>query len=286
MLLQASKVLGRATRLVEAMAAAQDKREWLADKLAWRRFWKRLPDEHRRNLAFDERYGTFTAAEVLLSETGVAADRAAAGNGVYRPIWEPEFHAALALLKVPFEDFTFVDLGSGKGKGLLLAADYSFARIVGIEYSPGLHTVAESNLKRFRSPSQKCRMLETVLADAITHPLPTGPKICFIFNSFDRPTMRGIMHRLDREAARPGPLYVVYVNVRRVAEMGDALDGFVALQPLTRTRTVCILGNRGELAGPRPSGDSSIVSRWPPRACRVERPAFEAVALASRRLRI
>jgi SAM-dependent methyltransferase len=230
------------------MAAAEDKRDWLADKLAWRGFWRRQPAEHRRNLAFDARHGTFTAAEVALAETGVARERVAAGNGVYRPVWEPEFHAALARLPVRFEDFTLLDLGSGKGKLLLLAAGYPFACIVGVEYSPGLHTVAEANLERFRSPDQKCRELRAVLADATTYPLPLGPTICFIFNSFDRPTMRRVMRRLDGEAARPSALYVVYINVRRIAEVGNAMDGLANLRPLVRTRTLLILANRAALA--------------------------------------
>jgi SAM-dependent methyltransferase len=245
---QASELLGRAGRLIEAMAAAEDKRDWLADKLAWRRFWKRLPSEHQRNLAFDARYGLSTATEVPLDETGIAPERAVEGNGVYRPLWEPEFHAALSRLQqrrpVRVDDFTFVDLGSGKGKLLLLAAHYPFAHILGVEYSPGLHAIAEQNLRRYPSAERRCRTVQTVLADAATHPLPLGPLICFIFNSFDRPTMRRVMQKLDREAKREDPVYVIYINVRRIAEMGDAFDGLEKLQPLTRTRTLLILGNR------------------------------------------
>jgi SAM-dependent methyltransferase len=244
---QASELIGRAARLVGAMAAAGDKGEWFADKLAWRRFWQRMPAEHARNLAFDACRGISTAGEVPLVEAGIAADRAVQGNGVYRPLWETEFHAVLRRFRLPLEDFTFVDLGSGKGKVLFLAADYPFARIVGVEYSPELHAVAQENLRRYRSDRQRCRTLETVLADAVTYPLPAGPLICFIFNSFDPPTMRRVMRHLDREAARREPLYVAYVNVRRVAEIGDALDGLARLRPLARTRTLVILGNRDSL---------------------------------------
>jgi hypothetical protein len=203
--------------------------------------------QHRRNLEFDARYGISTATEVPLAETGVAPERAVEGNGVYRPLWEPEFRSVLARLEVPFEDFSFVDLGSGKGKLLLLAADYPFARIMGVEFSPGLHAVACENLRRYRSDRQRCRMLETVLADAATHPLPPGPVIAFIFNSFDPPTMRRVLRKLDFDAMRPDPVYVAYITVRRVAEMGGALDGLERLQPLLRTRTLAILGNRSSL---------------------------------------
>ena len=233
------------------MAAAEDKREWFADKLAWRRFWQRMPAEHARNLAFDARHGVSTAAEVPLIEAGVPADRAAQGNGVYRPLWEREFHAVLRRFKLPLEDFTFIDLGSGKGKLLLLAADYPFARIVGVEYSPELHTIAQQNLRRYRSERQRCHTIETVLSDAATWPLPAGPVLCFIFNSFDAPTMRRVMRKLDAEAARLQPVYVAYVNVRRVAELGDAIAGLERLRVLVRTGTLLILGNRQHLRDTR-----------------------------------
>jgi SAM-dependent methyltransferase len=239
-------VLVRAGRLIRALAAASDKQDWLADKLAWRRFWKRLPAEHRRNLAFDDRYGVSTANEVPLIETGVARDRAVAGNGVYRPLWEPEFHEALRRLQrleMRFEEFTFVDLGSGKGKLLLLAAHYRFSNIIGVEYSPGLHAIAEQNVRLYRCVEPHCPPLQTVLCDAVNYPLPAGPVLCFIFNSFDRRTMRSLMHKLDCEAKRPAPVYVAYVNVRRVGEIGDATVDLQRLRPVVHTRTLLILRN-------------------------------------------
>jgi hypothetical protein len=39
---------------------------------------------------------------------------------------------------IAFEDYTFVDFGSGKGRALLLASEYPFKRILGLEFSPEL----------------------------------------------------------------------------------------------------------------------------------------------------
>jgi hypothetical protein len=61
--------------------------------------------------------------------SGVPEEQAARDNGIYRPFWESDFCEALTVLKTSFEGFTFVDMGSGKGKLLLLlASDYPFAR--------------------------------------------------------------------------------------------------------------------------------------------------------------
>jgi hypothetical protein len=56
------------------------------------------------------------------------------------------FHEMLdALLQhesLDFRDLVFIDLGSGKGRTLLMASDYPFRRIVGVELLPALHLAA------------------------------------------------------------------------------------------------------------------------------------------------
>ena len=78
----------------------------------------------------------------------------------YQPT-EPElFRKMLASLiqaspKIDFREFTFIDIGSGKGRALLMAADYPFRRILGIELLPDLHRVArreyQASTKAIRS---------------------------------------------------------------------------------------------------------------------------------------
>ena len=55
-----------------------------------------------------------------------------------------------------FRDFIFIDLGSGKGRALLMASDYPFRRIVGVELLPQLHRAAQDNLTKYRSETQQC----------------------------------------------------------------------------------------------------------------------------------
>jgi len=46
-------------------------------------------------------------------------------------------------------DFTFIDLGSGKGRVLLMASDYPFKRIIGVEFMPELHRAAQENVREY-----------------------------------------------------------------------------------------------------------------------------------------
>ena len=247
----------RASRLLRAFARADDKVDWLADKAAWRGFWQRLPLEQAANRAFDLRHGTDTAEEIGLTETGVPSELAQAGNGVYRPLWESTFHDALRAIGVPLDGYSFVDLGCGKGKLLMLAAGYPFERIVGVEYSPGLQATARRNLELFRSPDQRCHRVEAVLADARHWRLPKGPVVVLIFNSFDPATTREVMRGIDAEARRDQPVFVLYVNLRRVAEAGDGFAGLAALSRVHASRRRLVFANAAGWAARTERGPSS-----------------------------
>lgn len=60
------------------------------------------------------------------------------------------FRALMASLSAPVDELTFVDLGAGKGRAMLLASELPFRRIVGVEFSPELCDVARRNLRTNR----------------------------------------------------------------------------------------------------------------------------------------
>jgi SAM-dependent methyltransferase len=236
-------VLLRTARLLTAFARADDKLDWVADKAAWRAFRARLPTEHQANRAFDRRYGTDTAEEVPLVATGISHEQARCGNGVYRPLWEGAFHDALRCVGVLPDGYSFIDLGCGKGKLLMLAAGYPFARIVGVEFAPTLVETAQRNLTLFRAAHPDSPPIEAVAGDARHWPLPAGPAMVMIFNSFDPATTRQVMSAVDREALRDQPLFVLYVNLRRVAEAGNGFADLSRLQCVRTTRRLLVFAN-------------------------------------------
>lgn len=114
---------------------------------------------------------------------------------------------------VNLADFTFIDLGSGKGRTLLMASDYPFRRIVGVELLPSLHRIAQENLSRYKSDSQRCFTLEAVCADATTFPLPEAPLLLYLFNPFPESGFRRTFENLKNSLQHtPRPAYVLYHN--------------------------------------------------------------------------
>jgi hypothetical protein len=138
-------------------------------------------------------------------------------NSPYQPTERELFHEMMDALahhaQINFNDFTFIDLGSGKGRTLLMASDYPFRRILGVELLPSLNEIAQQNLAQYHSESQKCFAIESVCADATTFALPEGALVIYLFNPFPGPGLRRALANLENSLdAHPRPTYVVYHN--------------------------------------------------------------------------
>jgi SAM-dependent methyltransferase len=135
----------------------------------------------------------------------------------YQPTEPALFHEMLDALRqqaqLDFREFTFIDLGSGKGRTLLLASDYPFRRILGVELLPALHRIARENLQKYSSESQKCFALESLCADATDYPFPAEPMLLYLFNPFPEPGLRRTLANLEESLRQnPRPVYLLYHN--------------------------------------------------------------------------
>lgn len=125
-----------------------------------------------------------------------------------------------------FNDFTFVDLGSGKGRTLLMASQFPFRRIIGVELLPSLHRIALENLALYKSDSQRCFKFESICADATNFSMPDGPLLLYLFNPFPefglRRTLSNLKQDLETNARRA---YVLYHNPQLESVLED--EGFL-----------------------------------------------------------
>lgn len=105
-----------------------------------------------------------------------------------------------------FSDATFVDIGSGMGRVLMLASHYSFKQIVGVEISPALHEIARENISNFKNAG-KCDV-RLVRADAAEYTFPPGNLLVYLYNPFEGTHFEQFLQRLAREIH--GDLVLVY----------------------------------------------------------------------------
>jgi hypothetical protein len=99
--------------------------------------------------AFDTRFGTDTAAPFFGRDEKPATH-------FYTATTASLIYEILKSLPLQSNTFAFVDMGSGKGRALLVASEFPFAKIVGVELSQHLHQIAEENIKRYHPASQQC----------------------------------------------------------------------------------------------------------------------------------
>jgi SAM-dependent methyltransferase len=134
----------------------------------------------------------------------------------YQPTDSALFREMLEALRQQagdFQDFVFIDLGSGKGRTLLMASDYPFRRIVGVELLPALHQIAQENLSKYQSEKQKCFALESVCADAVQFAFPAEPTVLYLFHPLPESGLRRVIDDLERSLQmHPRALYVLYHN--------------------------------------------------------------------------
>ena len=121
--------------------------------------------------------------------------------------------ALIESLGVDYERFTFVDLGSGKGRALLIASEYAFHAIVGVEMSPRLHAIAAANIAAYRGTAQRCRDVRSMEADATKFVFPAGPLVIYLWNPFEAPVFRIVLANLEASLARePRDIFILYIH--------------------------------------------------------------------------
>jgi len=123
------------------------------------------------------------------------------------------------------EDYTFVDIGCGKGRVLMLASDEPFAQVVGVELSPAMTAIAESNLAKWSSAPHLCSDILVLNVDALAAPIPDSPVVLYIYNSFNLYVMLPLLERLRALAlARSTPIDLIYATPQQAA-LVEAVPG-------------------------------------------------------------
>jgi SAM-dependent methyltransferase len=121
----------------------------------------------------------------------------------------------------PIEQFTFLDFGAGMGRAMLLASEYRFRSVVGVELNPLLVDVARRNLAIWRSERRGASPMRLFQGDVLSARIPRGRCLVFLFNPFGGSVMRRLVKRLAaRFQKRAGQLDLLYVNNEQDSEIG------------------------------------------------------------------
>lgn len=168
-----------------------------------RRGWLR-----RRERRFDRVLGVDTA--------GVGSVPLDVDAVRYQATAPEAFARAFEVLDADPASATFIDLGCGKGRTLLLAQQLGFRSIVGVEIDSALAEVARRNISRSAASNVEVRT-----GDAGAYKFDAEPTVVYLYNPFLERTMQRVLDNLEASVrANPRPIYVIYYNpvVRRLID--------------------------------------------------------------------
>jgi SAM-dependent methyltransferase len=155
----------------------------------------------------------------------------------YQPTEPTLFREMLEALNIDFIQYTFIDLGSGKGRTLLMASEYPFQRVIGVELLPELNQQAQQNIREFQSTTRKCLSIESVCQDARTYVFPSGPILLYLFNPLSEAGLTQAIHNLEQSLqANHRPAVILYHNPL----LANVLDASSAFAKATTTHQYAI----------------------------------------------
>jgi SAM-dependent methyltransferase len=181
---------------------------------------------------FDKSWKVDTCGRINLWHMSIESPNAKFGTA-YTPSDPAWIERALACVREDFSTFMFIDLGCGKGRALLVASQYGFRRLIGVEFASELVEEARRNLQM-----SGIETAEVIYEDAANVRFPEGNLVVYLFNPFSPEILRPV---LDKLSGRKGlyKTYLIYVNPM-YASLVDATAGFRSVAAVEGTASARI----------------------------------------------
>jgi SAM-dependent methyltransferase len=190
--------------------------------------------------SFDLKYGTDTSGIIKPGALDIPDDKVVHAVQ-YQTAIVDVFLDILNSLSISYEEFFFVDMGSGKGRALLLASHYPFKGIIGVEFSENLHKIASSNISIYKDKLQQCHRIQSVCEDVADFETPKEKIVFYLFNPFDDHVVRSVLSNIEDSIRRYfRDIYIAYLKpVHR-----DVFDRATFFQIVKETERYVIYKNK------------------------------------------
>lgn len=111
------------------------------------------------------------------------------------------------------DEWCFIDVGAGRGRVVLGAAQRPYAQVIGVEFAEEFCEIARRNLQALPASALKAGRVELRNGDAALLDVPQLPCIAFLFNPFGPRVLESFIARmLQSHASVPRPIIFAYVN--------------------------------------------------------------------------
>ncbi len=158
---------------------------------------------------FDLRYGTDTASNVQLNSLNIDSTNIARGNP-YQPTHPLTLKKFLKKLNLP-SDKVIVDIGSGKGLVMMVAATCGYKEVHGVEFSKALCDIAEKNFGTFRQRTGSSTIMKIIHSDATDYKIEETEDVFYLFNPFDDVVLEKVMTNIHTSLKEhPRKVWIIY----------------------------------------------------------------------------
>lgn len=150
---------------------------------------------------FDLRHGVETCRWLRLEDMNIRGDSKLHGTR-----YEP---ARVVILRKLFRHLSTtipvgsaaVDLGSGKGRVLLIASEFGFRGARGIEIAPELCDAARKNCSAYKNATGTATEFRIVESDVATYVVEADEVLFIIINAFDKIILDKVLDNMERSLA-------------------------------------------------------------------------------------
>jgi len=165
----------------------------------------------------DRRYGTDTRGFIEMDNLSFEHENKRNGKPVESSPSQTFRHLISQLPKAA-RSATFLDMGCGKGRTMILAAELGFEPIIGVEFSPEIAAVAEINSIKYAQITGRAGLFVRC-EDAATTQIPDCPCVFYFYNPFEVPVMAQVAANIHAWHQRTGHrFWIVFLNTRPAAQ--------------------------------------------------------------------
>lgn len=197
-----------------------------------------VDDHHVRS--FDRKYGVRTSGHIKLSKTSFNPSMLEKATA-YGPVNAWGFRKLLKILNLP-KSSSFVDLGCGLGRACILAAEYGFSKVTGVELAPELCDVARENIVNCQVPAAHKVPIDIVEGDVLNYCDVATDDVYFMYRPFSLDFLHEVVAKLvDRAASLKKPFTVIY-SERLGAPRSEGVATFLRIPSFRKVHEVSTFG--------------------------------------------
>ena len=135
----------------------------------------------------------------------------------------------------------FIDFGCGKGRVLLIASQYKFKKIIGIEFSPELVDIARSNVSICKDyNSFNIDIIKIIEGDVLDYKYNNNETVFYLYNPFSNIILDQLCGQIVKSIHhKPRRVYIIYVNP--IFDNIIIANGFNKIEEINLINKMCFI---------------------------------------------